>query len=151
MYRMDPEKKLIIVDLDGTLADDTHRAHLLKDPENRRWNEYFSLCHLDEPNYPIIQLLRNLWSACGYDVYILSGRSDTVRQQTEEWLNRHNVPYDLLQMREAEDRTQDDKLKLGWAEQWKDKVLFVLEDRQRVVDAWREAGYTCLQVAPGKF
>jgi hypothetical protein len=30
-------------------------------------------------------------------------------------------------------------------------ILCVLDDRQQVVDMWREIGLTCLQVAPGDF
>lgn len=30
-------------------------------------------------------------------------------------------------------------------------VLFVLDDRNQVVDKWREMGLTCFQVAPGNF
>jgi hypothetical protein len=30
-------------------------------------------------------------------------------------------------------------------------VEFVLDDRQQVVDMWREIGLKCLQVAPGNF
>jgi len=31
------------------------------------------------------------------------------------------------------------------------EVLFVLDDRNRVVDFWRSIGLICLQVAPGDF
>jgi hypothetical protein len=31
------------------------------------------------------------------------------------------------------------------------KVLFVVEDRNRVVEMWREEGLVCLQCAPGEF
>lgn len=31
------------------------------------------------------------------------------------------------------------------------QVLFVLDDRNQVVDMWRELGLKCLQVAPGDF
>ena len=33
----------------------------------------------------------------------------------------------------------------------KDDVAFILEDRSSVVKMWRDAGYTCLQVAEGDF
>ena len=34
---------------------------------------------------------------------------------------------------------------------WKDNVECVFDDRQKVVDMWREIGLTCMQVAPGNF
>jgi hypothetical protein len=33
----------------------------------------------------------------------------------------------------------------------KDDVLMTVDDRQKVVDMWRENGLTCFQVAPGNF
>jgi hypothetical protein len=33
----------------------------------------------------------------------------------------------------------------------KDKILFVVEDRSRVVEMWRSEGLTCLQCAHGDF
>jgi len=31
------------------------------------------------------------------------------------------------------------------------KILFVVEDRSRVVEMWRGEGLVCLQCAPGEF
>ena len=31
------------------------------------------------------------------------------------------------------------------------EVLFVLDDRDQVVEMWRQMGFACLQVAPGNF
>ena len=47
----------------------------------------------------------------------------------------------------------DEKLKLQWLSDmdWKDNVEMVFDDRQKVVDMWREIGLTCMQVAPGNF
>jgi hypothetical protein len=33
----------------------------------------------------------------------------------------------------------------------KSKILFVVEDRNRVVEMWRSEGLVCLQCAPGEF
>ena len=33
----------------------------------------------------------------------------------------------------------------------KDEVLMVVDDRQKVVDMWRDIGLNCFQVAPGDF
>jgi hypothetical protein len=36
-------------------------------------------------------------------------------------------------------------------ENGKDKILFVVADRSRVVEMWRSEGLVCLQCAPGEF
>jgi hypothetical protein len=143
----------MICDLDGTLALDEHRAVHLH-PENvRDWDKYYSLCHLDGLNEPVAEILRYFHS--DYTIYILSGRIQRTYVETLSWLQRHEVPFHYLQLRGDNDRTQDTELKINWARKdfllTPENTLFVLEDRQRVVDAWRANGYTCLQVASNQF
>ena len=50
----------------------------------------------------------------------------------------------------------DNELKRKWfddliGEDDKDQVLCVFDDRQKVVDMWRELGLTCMQVDKGDF
>lgn len=145
-------KNIVIVDLDGTLANDDHRVHLLRgeNAANKRWDEYFRLCGGDTVNHPIAQLVRLLYMS-KKQIYIFSGRSDIVKAETEKWLMENNIPYEALIMRGKDDRTDDNELKIRWAERLRDRIWIVLEDRNRVVKAWRDAGYTCLQVAEGNF
>ena len=145
---------MIIFDLDGTIALDHHRSHLLKG-DVKHWDEYFNACEHDEPNRPIIQIL-HMYYAAGHDVAIWTGRSAKVEYLTIQWLKRQAIFDKLhhLQMRPADDRTQDDLLKMYWLQCLRNQgheVTVAFEDRQRVVDAWRANGVTCLQVAPGAF
>lgn len=174
MLRMGGEK-IFIFDLDGTLADDRHRSYHLHPVheefcdgnENssyswregvcadcgvkRDWDSYFALAGDDLPRPSVIQVCRDL--ARWHKIYIFSGRSETTADVTRAWLRKYDVHYDKLRLRGKDDRTQDDVMKLLWAEEMKisQDVIGVFEDRQRVVDAWRAAGYTCFQVAPGNF
>lgn len=142
---------MIIFDLDGTLALDHHRVHYLQQ-DVKQWDEYFNACVHDEPNEPIIGVLRSL-AQVGHRVEIWTGRSKKVYEQTVQWLDQHGIWLLIqdLKMREVDDRTQDDILKLQWAKEARFHIELVFEDRQRVVDAWRAAGVTCCQVAPGAF
>ena len=36
-------------------------------------------------------------------------------------------------------------------DEWRSEVFCVFDDRQKVVDMWRDLGLTCFQVAPGDF
>ncbi len=168
MLRMGGEE-ICIFDLDGTLADDGGRNHYLhpRHPElcskaygvngvcecgaKRDWNRYFAEAGNDLPKSNTIKVCNDL--ARWHKIYILSGRSESTREVTRKWLHDQGVVYDKLIMRGIDDRTQDDELKLRWVEELgiKERVLCIFEDRQRVVDAWRRAGYTCFQVAPGNF
>jgi hypothetical protein len=148
------ERNVIICDLDGTLALDHGRAEkYLRGPEGKQWDLYFSACDQDLPNIPVIQLLQ--WVPDTHEIWIISGRSSKpeVYDKTLVWLEVNNVPYDNLVMREANDRTNDFELKIRWLDEYnlRDRVLFVLEDRRRMVDAWRATGLAVFQVAPGEF
>jgi hypothetical protein len=151
---MDEQKRNIIVDLDGTIALDDHRAHHLRnDPNNRDWDSYFAACGGDAPNHAVIQTIRAM-AYGGWTITIISGRSMKVEEQTVAWLKKHEVPVDMLMLRPADSRVDDHLMKIQMAATLNltpKNVLFVLEDRQRVVDAWRAAGFTCFQVAPGQF
>lgn len=177
MSAVDRKKDTIICDLDGTIALDEARAEqylrkphgekCAENPKNtipgyqplctcgwkRDWEGYFAACEGDEPNWPVIELLKLYWAA-GYNIRLLTGRDEGTRVFTERWLGQYGVPYHSLVMRPVGERTDDHILKPilarenGW---YQESVVFVLEDRQRVVDAWRSLGYTCFQVAPGNF
>lgn len=144
-------KKIILVDLDGTLADGNHRVHhILEKPKD--WTTFFSECDKDIPIAHVIDIINHLSEI--YQIYITSGRSDEVRDKTEQWLKDNNIIYHKLIMRKAGDYTGDDELKVSWLEDGqinKQEVLCVFDDRDRVVRAWRDAGLPCFQVAAGEF
>ena len=152
--------KIVIFDLDGTLADiDTRRALSLKMNGKIDWDKFFdpNNIQLDDPNQPVIDIANMLHSQ-GYLIYIFSGRSDKTEDATIAWLDKHNVSYDLLQMRpQGLLYKPDNDLKQGWLDTitlgkaGKDRVAMVFDDRQQVVDMWRKNGLTCFQVADGDF
>lgn len=146
-------RDVIVVDLDGTLALDDGRAEKYLRKGKKDWDGYYDAAGDDLPNGPIIALVNTLYGSGNFDVWILSGRIERTREVTEEWLFTQEVLYDNLIMRATDDRTQDTELKLQWVERYnlKGRIRFVIEDRQRMVDAWRAAGFTTLQVAPGNF
>lgn len=136
-----------VFDLDGTLADCTHRQHLARAGE---WDAFFDACSDDKPIWPVIHLLLRLWRA-GNKVEIWSGRSDAVRLKTEVWLADHGLSGTLLTcMRTAGDHRPDDEVKLGFLRMTRQPDI-IFDDRDRVVEMWRREGLTCLQVARGDF
>ena len=145
--------KTVIFDLDGTLADITHRLPLIKHGESD-WPTFFQACVADKPIKPTIEICNRL-AIAGFRIIISSGRSAVVRTQTEEWLMRHGVNYRQLIMRPEEDYTPDDKLKQLWLDTGVfgpvENIMCVFEDRKRVVDMWRSNGLLCYQVADGDY
>jgi len=149
--------KIVIADLDGTIALIEHRRHWLdaeRHPEmtsDERWRTFFAQCHGDLPNWPVIWTLQAL-RMTDYYIHIFSGRSDEVREETIDWLEAFNVPYNHLRMRAAGDFTPDEILKRQWIEEYDlADILCIFDDRAKVVAMWRELGLACFQVAPGDF
>ena len=142
------ERPVAVFDLDGTLALIEHRLHFIE-RKPKDWDAFFAACVDDAPNPPLVRIAEAL-AACGTEIWVATGRSDAVRAQTRAWFAQHRVPCDRLLMRAAHDRRADWVLKRGWLSSGQipaARVQMVFDDRARVVQMWREAGLTCLQVA----
>ena len=172
-------KNTIIFDLDGTLANiDARRlkAGKLKDgkvTDKIDWDVFFdpvNVLTLDKPNVPVIKMAQ-LFKADGFKIVIFSGRNDRSFDATTQWLNDNDVPFDLLVMRPDKFKDKswpiadgnpatadmrfmpDDILKKKMLDTFVDinDVFLVVDDRQKVVDMWRNLGLNTFQVAPGDF
>ena len=145
---------IVIFDLDGTLANIDKRRTLATKNGKMNWNVFFNPDNidLDTPNQAVINMANILYSQ-DYIIYILSGRSDKTYQATIAWLDKHNVNYDLLIMRPQNQLyKKDSDLKQSWLDTiGKDRVSMVFDDRQQVVDMWRQNGLPTFQVADGDF
>ena len=147
--------KIVIFDLDGTLAlIDDRRDLATKDNGKFDWDVFFNPdnINLDLPNQPVINMA-NMLHKQGFRIFILSGRSDVTHQATVNWLNDNGVWWDHLVMRPQNQLyLPDNDLKQGWLDTiGKDNVAMVFDDRNQVVDMWRQNGLTCFQVADGDF
>lgn len=140
--------KAIIVDVDGTVADH----------DGIRGPHELNKVHLDKPKTSIINIVQKFHDT--HHVLIVSGRQDSCKDATLEWLHNHGViPRDntkfSLMMRAAGDIRKDSIVKREIFDNFisgKFNVDFVLDDRNQVVDMWRnELGLTCLQVNYGDF
>lgn len=135
--------KAIICDLDGTLA-------LM----NGRSPFDASKCDQDLLNEPVANVLRN-YKKLGYKILLVSGREDRYKEPTLSFLEKHEIEYDDLIMRKSKDSRKDSIIKTEiYNESIKDKyfVEFVLDDRNQVVDTWRnDLKLPCFQVYYGDF
>jgi predicted kinase len=144
----------IICDLDGTLSlmcgnrspfeAEKCGSDLLNEPVARVLMDYADL------NEELMQH----HSIKGTKIILFSGRSDAGLEQTKDWLRRHRIYYDELHMRKDEDMRNDAILKKEMYEthiKGKYNVIFILDDRNQVVDMWRDEGLLCLQCYYGDF
>lgn len=131
--------KAIIVDIDGTLAKMDGRSPF-------DWSRVKE----DKVNEPVKRIVK-LYKE---KIIIFSGRDGSCKPETIEWLKENDIPYDHLYMREPDDNRKDSIIKRELFEDYirnKYYIEFVLDDRNQVVDMWRQMGLTCLQVDYGDF
>jgi uncharacterized HAD superfamily protein len=149
---MNIEKKCIYVDIDGTVADTSHREHyVLKKPKN--WKAFEDAMDLDEPHSHILWLVKTLHVA-GNKILIGTGRSYAKYDNTVAWFAKHDVPWEKIYMRTIGDNRSDTIVKVEHLHAMRADgydPAFALEDRTRVVAALREAGLPVLQVRDGNF
>ena len=142
--------KHIIFDLDGTLADCTHRVPLLPD-----WDAFYSACFEDKPIQSIVDLYTELSDNFFYEVHIWSGRREAERDKTYMWFDEHGLPIpeheDQFLMRPDADHRPDTELKNEWLDVVPFTPSLVFEDRTSVVQMYRDRGIQVCQVAPGDF
>lgn len=142
-----------IFDIDGTLADCSHRLHhIQKQPKD--WTSFFAECAKDAPIPHMIGLAQTLRIASAKQIVFVSGRSDECRSATERWLAEHLGVTGPLYMRKSGDHRDDDIVKVELLNEIKASgydPIMAFDDRNRVVKAWRAAGIPCAQVAEGDF
>lgn len=134
------------------------------------WQGFFAAVKDDEPIKEMVHLLGLILADVrSTDVVFVTGRSSECREATEKWLRDHTqvwlilhaqdfVDYrnrPLLYMRTEGDHRPDHEVKRDLVTEIEysyGKVPdMVFDDRQQVVDMWRELGIRCLQVAEGAF
>ncbi|RPI89622.1 MAG: polynucleotide kinase [Chloroflexi bacterium] len=143
-------EEIVIFDIDGTLADVSERIHHVK-KKPRDWNAFFAGMAQDKAIHSMVRLC-NVLHASGIRIILCSGRSEEHRDETVKWLSEKGVRYHDLLLRKDQDRRSDTVVKREMlAAIDKSLILFVVEDRSRVVEMWRSEGLVCLQCAPGEF
>ena len=131
--------KAILVDIDGTLA-------MMNDRSPFDWSRVG-----EDTCNGIVKRLVNDYQGT---VIVMSGRDSVCRQQTMEWLEDNEIDYDFLFMREQGNTEKDSIIKRRLFDEnvrGKYFVEYVLDDRNQVVEMWRNMGLMCLQVADGNF
>lgn len=137
-------RPLAVFDIDGVLADVSHRLHLVEG-SRKDWDAFFSAAPDDPPLPQGVALVRESAKDC--DVVYLTGRPERCRADTLAWLTRHGLPDGELAMRSGTDRrparltkpTLLRRLARGRP------VAVVVDDDERVCDAYERAGHTVLR------
>lgn len=142
--------KCVIFDIDGTIADCSHRRHFL---DKKDWDGFFDAMGDDTVIDPVRDLLEFiLQDEYKPQLIFCTGRPDSHKIQTVDWLTEQSIYDDEyeLHMRKTDDYRPDYVIKKEMLDTIRQDydVLFTVDDRGSVVKMWRENGLTCFQAAP---
>ncbi len=142
----------VIFGLDGTLADTTHRVHLAQAGD---WLAYRAGELDDTPIPDVADFLRDIQGSVR--TLVVTSREEKSRQDTLEWLNRHHLYPDQLDMRPRGNRMRVPELKsfllherFGDWDRVKAFANFSVDACPKVCEAYRVAGFPCWQPRAGK-
>lgn len=132
--------KCIICDIDGTLA---------LSPNRKIFDE--SLVYTDYLVKPVKLILDGFNQLRGPEdkLFVFSGRTDSSLDVTTEWLKNNGVNFDFLIMRKTGDYRCDTIVKREMFEEHvksKYEVLYVVDDRPKVLEMWTQLGLFTLNV-----
>ena len=121
--------KAIIVDVDGTIAQMNGRGPF----EWKRVGE-------DDPRWFVIDMVIN-YQRQGYEILIVSGRSDECSKKTREWLDKYLIPFTALYMRKEGDFRRDSAIKeeIFWTHlAHRYNIVAAIDDRPLMIRTWYE-------------
>jgi len=167
--------KWIICDIDGTIAEISHRLHFVKktcadcghllDGQNcvaggvhdkKDWKSFFAEMMDDDVRTDIRDMILD-YKEKGYSIIFVSGRPDNYRDETKYWLTYtafkdikfvEGEDYATILMRRAGDRRSDNETKKDILETYfnKNDIELVIDDRPRVIKMWREQNLKVMDV-----
>lgn len=160
----------IICDVDGTLMNVEKRVQWAKKHKKdtdrvMNWDMFLDplvMLEFDRPNIDVCSVINSLRlyeeltknGLHGNNIIITSARNERHRDVTIKQLELAGVHYDAMYLRDDGDMRPDDIVKEELltkirADGYKPTIAF--DDRNQVVNKWRELGINCYQVRAGDF
>lgn len=144
-----------IIDLDGTLYDNSHRQHLIPADRNNiaGWVEFNCACADDVLREDMSDLVRSVLLS-GREVIFLTGRGEVAGEQTMQRLLKdfNFIEQPTLIMRPMDCHTsaaefkRDAVKRIRDSKRWADYQLIALEDDPSIVEVMRGMGVTVLHI-----
>lgn len=151
----------ILVDIDGTIADGSHRLHLIppKDQKHltRAWDEFNLAAGDDLPLEDTVRLVDHMY-AQGFKIVFMTGRNVISHTVTWEWLDSQFEWFEgecgelgdhvTLVMREKSDNGTPVECKTALLNRVMNKynIMFAIDDDPAICKAFRKMGVPTYQV-----
>ena len=147
-----PAKPFVLCDIDGTIADCSHRQMYVQGEGKKDWKTFFSMMDEDTPRLDVIKTVME-YKSKGHEIILLTARPEDYREMTEEWVAKHTDidPLTII-MRNSGDKRPDNEVKQQMFEMYfKDKypIETMIDDRPVVIRMWQEIGVPVIDVGKG--
>jgi hypothetical protein len=131
---------IVVLDIDGVLADVRHRLHHLSG-RSKDWDSFFAAARDDAPLDVGVEFAK--LAATDHGIVYLTGRPERIRRDTAHWLRIHGLPAGELLMRRDTDRRPARVMKVEKLRELArhQPVALVVDDDVAVVRAVRQAGF----------
>lgn len=145
----------VVFDIDSTIADPSHRMHMIRHPmSDEDWCNFTMGCHDDAPIWEVIYILNTLYCQ-GVEIQFWTGRTDRAEKKTRDWIAKSTIiigPDYVLKMRSEEEMSlTNTDLKEKWLLAADPKPDLVFEDCERNVAMFRRYGIRTLHVTDQEF
>lgn len=126
----------VICDLDNTLSNPMGR-------------DLMDMTKVDEDkvNISIAEIIKSIYGK--FTIILMSARTEQARNKTEKWLERNQIPYDILILCGQEKFVEAKETKEKYFQkeiEGKYNILFTLDDDPEVCRLWYSLGFGVLKV-----
>ena len=142
------KKNIILTDLDHTLSNAFWRDPMIGIVP---WDKYHEESINDLPAHDFVKFISVFFNSKKHELIGITSRPEKFRDLTMKWLSRNAVPLHNLWMRPDNDYRAAGDVKISLCvenlgEGWKDHILCLIDDNDKVIEAFRGEGITCLQI-----
>lgn len=151
-YNLVPNlKNIVVCDIDGTVADITHRLEYVKG-DKKDWKAFFGAMDKDTRRWSVYKQAMEEAVANDGELIFVSARPEDYREVTEKWLADNFMEHTHLIMRPSGNSRPDTEVKQAIYDKFLKKynIIKVYDDRPSVIRMWRENGLEVEDVGSGK-
>lgn len=142
-------KDIILCDIDGVIADCTHRLHYITGKE-RDYDAFYDACDQDRRIDDMFDFIRKADDDLAFKVFFITGRPERIREKTARWIKvngYYSADSSQIIMRKDDDHRKAHIIKEEYLQHFdKDKILFAIDDDKEVCEMYRSKGINTLQV-----
>ncbi len=141
----------VVFDMDGVLSDASRRQHFIEYPFPD-WEAFFHACGDDELIAEVARLLDVIDD--DHRIVLLTARPIRVQPQTLAWLERYDLRWDVLIMREYGDYMAARVFKQRTVKELRSRghdLRLAFEDDPRNVQMFHSQGVPCIYIHSGYY